>query len=125
MVERAAVATSPASVLIMGAWGGAVADVPEDATPIGGRSASWFYHCYGIWTDAEDDRHIDWVRGTADALRPWAAPGIALNFVSAVDDGRVRETFGTEKHRRLVALKDEYDPENVFARNQNVRPSTA
>jgi FAD/FMN-containing dehydrogenase len=124
MVARAALATSPASVLIMGAWGGAVADVPEDATPIGGRAASWFYHCYGIWTEPDDAAHVAWVRGTAEALRPWAMPGIALNFVSAVDDARVRDTFGAEKHRRLVALKDEYDPENVFRMNQNVQPST-
>ena len=123
MIARAAVATSPASVVIMGAWGGAVADVPEDATPIGGRSASWFYHCYGIWTEPDDDPHVAWVRGTADALRPWTTSGIALNFVSEVDDARVRDSFGVEKHRRLVAIKDQYDPENVFRMNQNIPPS--
>ncbi|WP_460714926.1 FAD-binding oxidoreductase [Nocardioides dilutus] len=124
MVARAAVATSPASVMIMGAWGGAVAEVPEDATPIQGRSAPWFYHCYGVWTEPlDDDVHIAWVRDTAHALRPWTVAGIGLNFVSDVDDDRVRETFGAEKHRRLVALKDEFDPDNVFCRNQNVPPS--
>jgi FAD/FMN-containing dehydrogenase len=37
----------------------------------------------------------------------------------------VRSAFGGEKYRRLVALNDRYDPDNVFRRNQNVRPSLA
>lgn len=124
LIERAAVATSAASVLILGALGGAVADVPEDATPLGGRAANWVGHCYGSWEAGPDDAHVAWVRGTADAMRPWATRGIALNFVSRVDQGQVRDSFGGEKLRRLVALKDEYDPENVFRMNQNVPPST-
>jgi FAD/FMN-containing dehydrogenase len=123
LVDRANAATSPASVTIIAPYGGAVADVPEDAVPIGGRSARWFYHCYGIWTDQDDDRHIGWVKGTTEALRPWTTAGMALNFFSRVDDDRVRAAFGDEKYRRLVALKDELDPANVFRINQNVRPS--
>ena len=124
LIERGAVMTSPASVVIMSPMGGALADVAEDATPIGGRSAKWLYHCYGIWADTNDDPHISWVRSTAAALRPWTMSGIALNFVSDVDDARVRSTFGADKHRRLVALKDHYDPENLFRLNQNISPST-
>jgi FAD/FMN-containing dehydrogenase len=125
LVDRANAASSPASVIILARSGGAVADVPEDATPIGGRSAHWFYHCYGIWTDADDTRHISWVKDTGGALRPWTTAGMALNFFTDVDDDRVRSAFGEEKYRRLVALKDRYDPDNVFRRNQNVPPSTA
>lgn len=124
MVACAAMATSPASVLVMGPIGGAVADVPDAATALGGRSAAWLYHCYGIWTEpSEDDRHTAWVRATEAAMRPWSTTGMPLNFVSDIDDARVRSAFGTEKHARLVALKNAYDPGNVFAMNQNVRPS--
>jgi FAD/FMN-containing dehydrogenase len=122
-VARADSVTSPFSVMILARSGGAVDDVPEDATPIGGRSAPWFYHCYGIWTDDEDAIHRAWVKGTGTALRPWTTAGMALNFFTDVDDDRVRSTFGEQKYRRLVAIKDRYDPDNIFCHNQNVRPS--
>jgi len=125
LISCAAAATSPASVLVMAPVGGAVGDVPDHATPLGGRSARWLYHCYGIWTDHDDDRHIAWVRASEQAMRPWTMTGIALNFVSDVDNARVTSTFGAEKYRRLVAVKDQYDPDNVFRLNQNVRPSAA
>jgi FAD/FMN-containing dehydrogenase len=123
LIACAATATSPASVLVMGPVGGAVADVPAGATPLNGRSAPWLYHCYGIWTDHDDERHIAWVRATEQTMRPWTTSGIALNFVSDVDNTRVQSAFGADSYRRLAAIKTKYDPDNVFRMNQNVPPS--
>lgn len=121
-IACAAVATSPASILVLGRLGGAFGDVPEDAAALGGRAAEWLFHCYAIWTDADDDRHIAWARATAERLRPWTMTGMALNFMSDIDDSRVRATFGAEKYERLVALKRRWDPGNVFSMNQNIPP---
>ena len=123
LVARANAASSPFSVVILARSGGAVDDVPDDATPIGGRSAPWFYHCYGIWTDSDDADHIAWVKETATGLRPWTTAGMALNFFTDVDRDRVLSAFGEDKYRRLQAIKDRYDPGNLFCRNQNIRPS--
>ena len=123
LIACAATATSPFSVLILQPVGGAVAAVPEDATPLGGRSSPWQYHCYGVWTDKDDARHVAWVRSTEQALRPWSSGRMSLNFISEINDERVRAAFGEEKQRRLVALKDKYDPTNLFRMNQNIRPT--
>ncbi len=123
LIACGATATSPFSVVILIPSGGAVAAVPDEATPLGGRSAPWQYHCYGTWTDNNDASHIGWVRSTEQALRPWSAGRMSLNFISEANNDRVRAAYGPEKYERLVALKDKYDPENVFRMNQNIQPT--
>jgi FAD/FMN-containing dehydrogenase len=121
LIARAA--TSPFTVMILVPGGGAVAAVAEDATPLGGRAAPWQYHCYGSWVTGDDTGHIAWVRETEQALRPYTSGRMSLNFISEANNDRVRAAFGEEKYRRLVALKDRYDPTNVFRMNQNVPPT--
>jgi len=121
-VACAAEATSPASTLVLGRLGGAFGDVPEDATALGGRGAEWLFHCYAVWDEGDDDRHVSWARATAEALRPWTMAGMALNFMNDIDETRVRTTFGPAKYQRLRELKRRWDPDNVFAMNQNIPP---
>ncbi|HET6336781.1 MAG TPA: FAD-binding oxidoreductase [Polyangiales bacterium] len=124
LVAQANLATSPFTQIIVVPLGGAVAEVPEGGTPLGGRSARWQYHCYGGWADDNDAKHIEWVRETERALKPYTAGHISLNFVSEASNDRVRAAFGEATYQRLVALKDQYDPTNLFRLNQNVLPST-
>ena len=46
-----------------------------------------------------------------------------MNFLGDETPDRVRHVYGPEKYARLVALKNRWDPENVFCSNQNIRPS--
>jgi hypothetical protein len=126
MVARAASVTSPFSNLILMPLGGAVAAVPEEASAMGGRKAAWQYHCYGTWEgdERDDTPHIRWVRDTERALQPWTAGRVSINFVSDASTDRVRAAFGEDKYQRLVALKNKYDPTNLFRMNQNIPPTT-
>ena len=56
------------------------------------------------------------------ALRPYAA-GVYVNFLGDEGEERIRAAYPPATYARLVALKDRYDPENLFRLNQNVRPS--
>ena len=66
-----------------------------------------------------------WARELSSDLAPHTTAGVYLNFTSDDGDERVREMFGPERYAKLVALKDRYDPDNVFHLNQNIRPSRA
>lgn len=123
IVEQANAATSPLTQLIVVPMGGAVADVPEGATPLGGRAARWQFHCYAGWVDRDDAKHIAWVKESERALKPHTSGHISLNFVSDAGNDRVRAAFGETVYPRLVALKDQYDPTNLFRLNQNIQPS--
>jgi hypothetical protein len=103
-------------------WGGAIARVPQEATAFTGRDAGVWLAVEIQWDDpALDDACRDWVRRTAAAAEPFALPGRYVNDVAeAQEDGRV--IYGEAKYERLVALKREWDPDNVFRLNQNIRP---
>jgi FAD/FMN-containing dehydrogenase len=72
---------------------------------------------------AQDDAHVAWARDLASEIEPHTTEGVYLNYTSDEGEARVRQTFGDEGYARLVALKDKYDPANMFHLNQNVKPS--
>jgi FAD/FMN-containing dehydrogenase len=82
------------------------------------------WHPIAAWKDpAETEREIAWVREASAAMAPFATGGVYLNFEQDEGAEHVRAGFGAEKYARLVALKDKYDPGNLFRINQNIAPS--
>jgi hypothetical protein len=120
---------SPTTQLLFEPMGGAMKDVADDDSAVGRRDVPWCYHALAMWMEPgqeAEDAHRAWARGLHDDLEPNTTPGVYLNFTSDSDDqDRVRKTFGPEKYARLQALKDQYDPQNLFRLNQNIKPSAA
>jgi FAD/FMN-containing dehydrogenase len=105
------------------AWGRRIADVPEDATAFTGRSAAAWLAAETMWDDAElDDRCRAWGRDALADLAPYASEGRYVNDVAEVGADQARLAYGDAKYERLVALKREWDPDNVFRLNQNIQP---
>jgi FAD/FMN-containing dehydrogenase len=61
-------------------------------------------------------------RRSAATLEPFAS-GAYVNSMSDEGAAGVRRAYPPEKLARLTALKDVYDPDNVFHLNQNIQPS--
>jgi FAD/FMN-containing dehydrogenase len=125
-ISRATDVFSPFTQCVMLPIGGAIARVPEDATPLSYRDAKWNYHLLSQWEDpAGDERNIQWTRAFDRAMAGYAEDGVYVNFLSELPENVLEASFGPEKYARLVAVKDEWDPENVFALNANIKPSVA
>jgi FAD/FMN-containing dehydrogenase len=115
-------AAVPFSQMILFRIGQGVTAVPDEATAFSHRDAAYLFHPITMWADpADDERLIAATRAFADAMRPFGTGGAYLNFTPEAD--RVRDAYGEEKYQRLVALKDKYDPDNLFRLNQNILPS--
>lgn len=84
---------------------------------------SGFLITYGShWLDAADDnRHRAWTRAAVRALATHGMGGGYTNFDTERTAAGAR-TFPAATHRRLVALKRTYDPDNVFHHNVNIDP---
>ncbi|MEZ0069157.1 FAD/FMN-containing dehydrogenase [Streptacidiphilus sp. MAP12-20] len=121
--ERADQMITPSpSQLYLLPQGGAVSRGRADY-PVPWRTASWVVHPYGMWSDATDDeRGRRWVQETRAELRPWSTGAVYLNFIGHEGQERVVAGFGRANYERLAAVKRQYDPENVFHLNHNVRP---
>jgi FAD/FMN-containing dehydrogenase len=115
-------ASIPFSQMIIFRIGQGVGVVPDDATAFSHRDADYLFHPISIWQEpADDERLIAANRAFAEAMRPFGTGGAYLNFTPEAN--RVRDAYGHEKYERLVALKDKYDPGNLFRMNQNIEPS--
>ncbi len=74
------------------------------------------------WPDPGDnDRNIAWTRELFEAIEPWLQPSVYVNNLGEEGEERVRQAYGPN-YARLVEVKTAYDPTNLFAQNQNVRP---
>jgi FAD/FMN-containing dehydrogenase len=110
------------AALTLRSLGGAVARVPADATAFAHRDtevmlvASTF-----LPADATPEQ-------AGDALARWAplaahGSGAYVNFLGSASDADVAAVYPPATYQRLAAVKRAYDPQNIFRRNHNIRPS--
>ncbi len=123
IVDWANRAPSPLSVVLIEHLGGAVARVPSDATAFAHRQAPYNLAIIARWMDpSEEAAGIAWARGMREALRPYAT-GVYMNYLGVGDGAeRIPQAYDAPVYERLVALKRTYDPQNLFRRNQNIKP---
>jgi hypothetical protein len=96
---------------------------PKDATAWSYRDTMWSATINGVDPDpANNERIISWAKEYADALQPYSAGGAYVNFMMDEGQERIRATY-RDIYERLVEIKNEYDPSNLFRVNQNIRPT--
>jgi FAD/FMN-containing dehydrogenase len=123
-LERSAeiIGSAPLSGLIIFPMGAGGLRAGEGSTAFPHRDAGYLFHPILQWDDpAQDREQIASGRDFGRAMEAFGTGASYLNFTP--DRDRVRAAYGDEKLARLVALKDEFDPDNLFRGNHNVAPS--
>jgi len=101
---------------------GAASRVDPAATAFPYRDEHYDFLILSQWSDPSDsEENIRWTRAFFEAMQPFFETGVYVNNLGEEGEDRVKEAYGAH-YERLVALKDKYDPTNLFRLNQNVRP---
>ena len=123
LVIQAAKMASPLSTIHIQQLGGGVSRVPADATAYAYRDAPFVVNIISTWTaPSESEQHVSWTRETWNALQPCWTRGAYVNFMGDESAEQVKQAYGIN-YARLVALKNQYDPTNLFRLNHNITPS--
>ncbi len=108
----------------LGQLGGAISRASDDEGPFSGRDALFDLVITSTWEEpAMDAERLAAARDYGDAILPLSTGRSYVNAIDGDATDKVRSAFGEATYDRLLAIKDRYDPDNVFHLNQNVRPS--
>ena len=118
---------SPMSIMPIFPLGGAYRTATDDDTAFGGsRQSQWLVNIDAVAPEPDlltADR--TWVRDTYDAMLKFTPSGAGyVNFLVDPDEDRVRAAYGPTKYDRLARIKAQYDPDNVFHLNANIKPAS-
>jgi FAD/FMN-containing dehydrogenase len=94
-------------------------------TAFGDRSAPIWLGVDANWEDTQDDEaNISWARECVADMRRFSGGGVYLNFPGFYEEREelLRAAYG-KNYERLVAIKNKYDPTNLFRLNQNITPT--
>jgi FAD/FMN-containing dehydrogenase len=103
--------------------GGALGRVPTEATAFATRDQDFIVNVVARTPTAAGFEAVrSWAR---TAITPLGTTAAYVNFTGEAAADRVQASYPPATYRRLVAVKDRYDPDNLFSLNQNIPPSTA
>lgn len=120
MLATIAEATLPViQAVVLPQGGGAYARVKPGRTAFAQRAADHNVFLFTRWDDPALSSAVSaWTQGAWEKVEPHTR-GFYVNEYNAEDASRVEGTYG-ENYRRLQALKDKFDPSNLFRMNANV-----
>jgi hypothetical protein len=123
LCELAEARPSPRTTMDIWPMAGAAARVGPTETAFGKRPP-YMLAFESSWTDpSHNDANIAWAREAHASMSRFHASGIYLNFPGFGEEKEemARSAYGAN-YERLVAIKSEYDPENLFRMNVNIPP---
>src|SRR5918911_4952355 len=124
IVAHFAAVPSPQTVVVVDHnGGGAISRVGWDETAFAHREWTYNFLITTTWANPIDsETNIGWTRGFWEAMQPFLANAVYVNYTSDEGEDLIKTAYAAKTHERLVALKNKYDPMNLFRLNQNIKP---
>ncbi|HEY9608595.1 BBE domain-containing protein [Allocoleopsis sp.] len=125
LVEATQAVLSPETLVVLRVLGGAMSQVAPDATAFAHRDKQGMVMITHYGLLSADAASLDArTQRVFQALSPYAN-GAYAGFLENEGEQRIREAYPSATYARLVALKNQYDPTNLFHLNQNIKPTAA
>jgi len=122
LVDHAKGLRSPHSAIVLFQLQGALGERPADHSPAGNRDAAFVLNITSAWeSPADDAANVDWARACFAATQGFSTGGAYVNFMTE-DEGqeRIVAAYGRPILERLAALKQTYDPDNLFRHTKSI-----
>jgi FAD/FMN-containing dehydrogenase len=101
---------------------GAASRVGGNDTAFSYRDAKWSMAIVGVDPEPTNAEKITaWTKNYWTAVHPYSLGGAYVNFMMEEGIDRIKATY-RDNYGRLVEIKRQYDPDNFFHINQNIRP---
>ena len=125
ILEHLKTSTAQIPIAQLRVLGGAMARVPDDATAFGYRGARLMVNVTAMdHSPEEGPQHKAWASGLATALSDGAAAAY-VGFLGDEGEQGVRRAYPPATLDRLAQVKRQYDPDDLFRLNENIRPAKA
>lgn len=122
-IKHAAASPTALSAMHLYPVNGAAARVSKTETAWHHRDATWAMVMAGVAEDADGSEAItSWTKNYWEALHPHSAGAAYINFLMEEGEESVKASYN-ENYKRLAQIKADYDPENLFRVNQNIKPA--
>lgn len=123
ILDRIAASTADMGTTQIRVLGGAVGDVPADATAYAHRDRAIMVNIAALYSDLDTAAdHHRWADELTEALAK-GVPGMYVNFLEEPLEGRIHEAYPENTWNRLRTVKRAYDPTNLFRVNNNIPPA--
>jgi FAD/FMN-containing dehydrogenase len=123
LVQDALVLMAPGMSVQLRVLGGAMSRVATDATAFAHRDAQAMIMVGHMSPKSANTAYLHAsMEKIWRAIRPYAA-GVYVNFLADEGEERVHDAYPSATYARLAALKNQYDPTNLFRFNQNIKPT--
>jgi FAD/FMN-containing dehydrogenase len=112
---------SGTGVIILDSYGGAINDVPADATAFVHRDALYSCQFAAYWQGVADGEAAarSWIRDFYRAMRPFVSRYAYQNYIDP-DLASWKAAYYGANYPRLVDVKKQYDPDDLFRFRQSI-----